>query len=224
MKNKKHLIIAPHPDDEILGCGGIIAKYTQRNDFVYVLVLTRGIPSLFSDESVENVRKECLEAHKLLGVTKTIFLDFPAPALDSVPIYEISNQIAKVITEIRPENLFLPHRGDIHNDHYVTFKAGLVAARPVNNNSVKNIYCYETLSETEWAAPFADDAFIPNVFENIEGAFIESKCKAMEKFASQLRPFPSSRSLKTIRSLAAFRGSTVGFTCAEAFMLIRSIV
>jgi LmbE family N-acetylglucosaminyl deacetylase len=219
---KKILVIAPHPDDEVLGCGGIIHKFTNEGNQVFVLIATRGSSRLFDQAKVENVRKEALQAHTFLGVCETFFLDYPAPELDTVPMADLSRDFAKIMTENKIETLFLPHRGDIHNDHKAVFNAGLVAARPVDNYTVKEIYCYETLSETEWAAPFADDAFIPNYVGDIEQTF-EAKKTALQFFKSQLREFPNSRSLEAIEALAKLRGATIGFKRAESFMLIRRI-
>jgi N-acetylglucosamine malate deacetylase 1 len=216
------LIIAPHPDDEVLGCGGTIKKLTSQGVKVYVLVVTRGKKGLYSEERIKNVRLEAINAHKLLGVSETRFFEFPAPELDLISIAEISSSILKVLGEFKIETLYLPHRGDIHHDHKAVFNAGLVAARPYNKNSVKRIFSYETLSETEWAAPFGDDAFIPNRFVNITIEF-SAKLGAMKCFKSQVKEFPNSRSLKSIEALANFRGSTVGFSHAEAFMTIRTI-
>ena len=220
---KNILVIAPHPDDEVLGCGGTIAKFANEGNYVYVLVATRGTPRFYTDEKIQNVRQEALQAHKLLGVTETFFLDFPAPELDTIPMADLSTAFSKVMKEKNIEVLFLPHRGDIHNDHRVVFNAGLVASRPVGSYSVKEVYAYETLSETEWAAPFGDDAFIPTCFVNIE-ASIEAKKEALKCFNSQLKDFPNPRSLETIEALSIFRGSTVGFKNAEAFMIIRQII
>ncbi len=219
---KNILVIAPHPDDEVLGCGGIMKKYTEAGAQVYVLVISRGTAKFYSDERIDNVRKEARNAHHFLGVKETIFLDFPAPELDTVSISGISKAIAEVINKFNIQIVFLPHRGDIHHDHTIVFNAGLVASRPVEQYSVKEIYCYETLSETEWAAPFGDDAFIPTYFVNITEQ-IDSKLEAFKCFKSQIRPFPNSRSLETIEALAIFRGSTVGFERAEGFALIRTI-
>lgn len=221
--NKNILILAPHPDDEVLGCGATIKKLSEEGNTVFVLVVSRGSKRLYDQTKVEAVRKEALEAHVLLGVTKTFFLDFPAPELDTVPLADISREISKILTEYKINVLYLPHRGDIHNDHRVVFNAGLVAARPVGNCSVTEIYAYETLSETEWAAPFGDDAFIPTCFVNVENT-LEAKMEAMKCFKSQLREFPNPRSLETIEALAKFRGATVGFKAAEAFMIIRQII
>lgn len=219
---KNILIIAPHPDDEVLGCGGIIKKYADKKDLVYVLVITRGNPKLYSEEKIINVRNEAKSAHKILRVKDTFFFDFHAPDLDITSRAEISRAISKLLIELKIDELYLPHRGDIHHDHGIVFHAGLVASRPVGNYTVKNIYCYETLSETEWAAPFGDDAFIPNHFVNIEDE-MPFKLDAMHCFKSQVRDFPNTRSLETIETLAKFRGATVGFLRAEAFMTIRTI-
>lgn len=216
------LLIAPHPDDEVLGCGGVIKKFTDHDIIVNVLVITRGKKELYSDERIENVRQEARNAHKLLGIESTTFLDFPAPDLDTISISELSVAISNVINTLKPDTIFIPHRGDIHHDHKAVFTSALVAARPVNNYVVKRIYSYETLSETEWAAPFGDDAFIPDYFVNISDEF-SFKLQAMKCFKSQIREFPNPRSLKAIESLAQLRGSTVGFEYAEAFMTIRVI-
>lgn len=218
---KNILVIAPHPDDEVLGCGATMAKYASAGHKVFVLVATRGSKKLYADDRIENVRNEALRAHKVLGVTETYFLDFPAPELDTIPLYEISNEISKLIANVKAEILFLPHRGDIHNDHKVIFDAGLVAARPLQNCSVNEIYTYETVSETEWAIPIGSEVFIPNVYENIAD-FFSLKIQALQCFKSQLREFPNPRSIKNLKALANYRGATVGFEMAEAFCLIRS--
>jgi len=216
------LIIAPHPDDEVLGCGGLIKKLSSQNKKLWVLIVTRGKASMYSEEKIVNVRREALEAHKILGVTKTEFLDFPAPELDLISVSVLAAAINKVILQFKADTIYLPHRGDIHSDHKAVFNAGLVAARPVSNNPVKRIFSYETLSETEWAAPTADEIFIPTSFVNISDEF-SYKIEAMNCFKSQIKEFPNTRSLKTIEALANFRGSTVGFTHAEAFMTVRII-
>lgn len=222
---KNVLIIAPHPDDEILGCGGIMAKYVAKGMNVYVAIVTNGhlgAPELFPKEGTEKVRSEAKESHKYLGIKETFFLDFPVLNLVSKPSYKLSMAISSIIKKLQIDTLYIPHRGDIHEDHKVTFEATLVAARPVNSNSVKRIYAYETLSETEWSAPYGDNTFIPTVFENIS-EFIELKKKAFQFFTTQEKKFPHPRSLKTIEVLSNYRGATVGVPNAEAFMLIREI-
>ncbi|CAA0219673.1 Carbohydrate esterase, family CE14. Probable N-acetylsugar deacetylase [Tenacibaculum maritimum] len=220
---KNVLIVAPHADDEVLGCGGIMKRKSQEGDNVIVLIVTRGTPKMYSDDKVANVRNEAKQSHKILGVKKTFFLDFHAPELDITSSAEIARGISKIVKENSIDEMYIPHRGDIHSDHRVVANSCYVAARPVNGCSVKSIYAYETLSETEWAAPFGDDAFIPNHFVDIT-EFIDFKLKAMECFKSQLREFPNSRSLECMESLAKFRGATIGVNRAEAFMIIRTII
>lgn len=222
----KILIIAPHPDDEVLGCGGIIAKNAAKGNDVYVVIVTNayvGAPEMFTEKGTEKVRIEARNSHQFLGVKETLFLDFPAPRLDTIPSYKLSIALLEIINKLKIDTLYIPHRGDIHKDHRVTFEAALVAARPINNCPVNTIYAYETVSETEWAAPFGDDVFIPTVFEDIT-PYIEKKKKAFTYFTAQERKFPHPRSLQNLEYLSKLRGATVGFNNAEAFMLVRSLI
>tara|TARA_R110002050_G_scaffold270114_2_gene413075 strand:+ start:26008 stop:26685 length:678 start_codon:yes stop_codon:yes gene_type:complete len=221
----KVLVVAPHCDDEVLGCGGVIKKRAEAGDEVYVLMITNGhigAPELFKAEDTAQNRVEAQRANSLLGVKNVIFFDFPAPRLDSIPSYKLSIAISKVIKENKIEIMYIPHRGDIHRDHFVTFECSLVAARPINNCTVKTIYSYETLSETEWAMPFQNEAFIPTVFEDITEQ-IDDKINSFSKYEGQVKAFPHSRSIESIKALAMHRGATVGCNYAEAFMLIREI-
>lgn len=222
MKGKRFLVIAPHPDDEILGCGGTMRKLVDQGLDVYTLIVTKGSPKYYSEERIEMGRGQARDAHKIIGLKDSFFMDFHAPELEIQSRAEISNAIVKLIKELEVDTIMIPHRGDIHHDHFVVFNSALVAARPVGEYSVKNIYAYETLSETEWAPPFGDDAFIPTHFENIEG-YIDVKTEAMNAYKGQVRIFPNPRSVEAIKALSMFRGATVGVKNAEAFMTIRTI-
>jgi N-acetylglucosamine malate deacetylase 1 len=223
MPDKRNILfVAPHPDDEVLGCGGIMKKLSSRGDRIHALIITRGKPEKYSEEKIVKVRNEALNAHKILGVTETRFFDFPAPDLDMISQAEISESISKIIIELNIDTIFLPHHGDIHHDHKIVFNAGLVASRPVNDCTVKRIYSYETLSETEWAAPFNNETFVPTYFIDISNE-IKHKIAAFSSFISQVKPFPSARSLENLEALAKFRGATVGMYRAEAFSIIRII-
>ncbi|WP_194778182.1 PIG-L deacetylase family protein [Pararhodonellum marinum] len=225
--SKNILIAAPHPDDEILGCGGLITKLVDNGDNVYVAIMTNGnigAPEIFPIEGTLRGRREALNSHKLLGVRDTFFFDFPAPRLDAEPSYKISIALTKLIDSLKIDWLFVPHRGDIHKDHRIVYEASLVAARPVNAHKVKKILAYETLSETEWAAPFGDDMFIPNIFFEISESQLQKKIEAFDCFSPpRLKEFPHSRSLDGVRTLARYRGSIISKPFAEAFMLVREI-
>ncbi len=216
------LVIAPHPDDEVLGCGGTIARHVQNGDEVHVVVVTRGIPELFPAEVIEGTRGELRRAHDMLGVSTTQFLDYPCPKTDTVPGCELADTIGRVIRSLAASVVYLPHRGDLHVDHRTVYLAGLVASRPVNGCPVRRLLSYETPSETEWAFPAGDDAFVPTVFVDISDQ-LEVKIRAMECYQSQLKPFPTLRSLEAIEALARWRGATVGLAAAEAFSLVREV-
>ena len=166
----KIIVIAPHADDEVLGCGATISKLAKGGHEMYVLICTNasvGAPELFSKNIIKQIRLEALEAHHSLGVKETFFLDFPAPVLDQYPRYKMSNEIAAIIRKIGADTIYIPHRGDCHKDHAIIHECAMVACRPLANCTVKRVYAYETLSETEWGEPVAADFFMPvkyNIF------------------------------------------------------------
>jgi len=217
------LVIAPHPDDEVLGCGGAIVKYVSEGHDVYVAVVTKGCEPLFPESQVQKVRNECMEADRLLGVKQTIFMDFPASMLESVSRYEFNGAFLRLIHDIKPDIVFIPHRGDMQIDHKMTVDAAMVALRPKYDHIVKKIYAYETLSETGWDIPNTVNEFIPTCYIDISDV-LESKLEAINIFKSQISDFPNARSLETIKALAQYRGSMMNLKAAEAFMLIREIV
>lgn len=218
----KVLVMAPHPDDEIIGVGGTIAKKVQMGDEVYVCIVTKGQQPLFEEEFVEQSRMECREADSLLGVSETIFLDFPAVMLETVPRHVFNGKISEIVQRIKPDEVYIPHRGDMQLDHQMVVDAAMVALRPKNEHVIKRIYAYETLSETGWNIPNTTNEFIPNVYEDITEVF-EQKMAAMNIFQSQLSEFPATRSVGAIEALARFRGAIVGVCAAESFSLVREI-
>lgn len=218
----KVLVIAPHPDDEIIGTGGTIAKRSAAGDEVFVCIVTKGYPPIFDEDFISQGRRECLEADKLLGVRETVFLDFPAVMLETVPRYQFNGAMCDVVSRLRPDEVYIPHRGDMQLDHQVVVDAAMVALRPKYQHVVKRVYAYETLSETGWNIPNTVNEFIPNVYENIADT-LENKLRAMAEFQSQLEQFPAARSLEAMKALAKFRGATVNVPAAEAFSLVREI-
>ena len=205
----KILVVAPHADDEVLGVGGTIAKFNNEGYEIYVCVVSKGHPSMFPQAVIDKLRIETIEAHKLLGIKKTFFLDLPAVMLSEIPKHQVNKMIHDVIDNIKPNIVFIPHFGDMHLDHYIVSQASMVGVRPFKEHKVLEVYSYETLSETEWNIPHVTNVFIPNTFVNITDYF-EHKIKVMRCFETQLAKFPHPRSLEAIESLAKLRGSTIG--------------
>lgn len=211
------LVFAPHNDDEVLGVGGTIAKYAKQGHDVYVCEVTSKLDNM---EITNSIRAEAIEAHSILGVKDTLFLDLPVVDLKETPTRVKNKKFVDVVQRLKPEIVFIPHYGDIHVDHYETASAAMVAVRPLENTQLKAVYAYETLSETEWNIPNTSNAFIPNVWSDITETF-QAKLEAMRCFKSQLHTFPHPRSLEAIEALAKLRGSTIGFSYAESFFCIR---
>ncbi len=209
------LAFAPHNDDELLGAGGTLLKLARSGFAVTVCEVTSG-------PSSERIRAEAKAAHAVLGVENTVFLDLPACRLDEVSKPQMNGEFCRIVADVRPEIVFIPHYGDMHLDHRWVAEAAMVAIRPLEAPFVKRVLAYETLSETEWNTPSTNNAFLPNVWIDISGE-IKDKIEAMSCYRSQLHDFPHPRSLEAIRALARYRGSTVGAQAAEAFMLIRGI-
>ena len=218
----KVLVFAPHPDDEILGCGGTMIKHIEVGNEVYVCIVTKGPQPMFPIEMVEKTMQDARACHQLIGVKKTFVLDFPSVYLEECHRYELNDAILKVVREIMPDEVYLPHWGDMQKDHQIVADACMVALRPKYEPKVKRIYSYETMSETAWNAPNVQNEFIPNVFVDITDS-LDKKIQALGYFKTQLSPFPDARSLEAVESLAKYRGALMHVKAAEAFMLIREI-
>lgn len=221
--SRRILVIAPHPDDEVLGAGGTIARRAAEGGEVRVVIVTKGYPPHFEAPVIERGRVEAATAHRILGVARTSYLDFPAAELDRVPARDINARLVETLGSWTPDDLFIPFNGDLHLDHQRVFLSALVASRPHGTDVPSTIYAYETLSETNWNAPYLTPGFQPNVFVDI-GAHLETKLKAFEAFESQVRAFPHERSLDALRALARIRGATVHLEAAEAFVLVRQTI
>lgn len=219
---KKILVIAPHPDDEILGCGGTIIRNIAEGNEVYVCVVTKGFPPLFDALRTEENRCDTIKCHEFVGVKKTYYLDFPAAMLENVERYELNGKILDVVREVQPDEAYIPHWGDMQKDHRMVVDAAMVALRPKYFPQVKRIYGYETLSETDWNAPNMQNAFVPNVFVDITD-YLKGKLEALSYYKMQISAFPDSRSLEAIEALAKHRGALMHWKAAEAFVLIREL-
>jgi len=216
----KVLVIAPHPDDEVLGCGGTIAKHVRKGNEVYLCVVTKTYPPEWSEGEAQERKEEVFQAAKTLGIKQVHFLDLPTVKLDTIPQKELNELIAQVIDKVKPQILYIPHKGDVNKDHQAVFDAVMVAIRPKPNSTLEKVLSYETLSETEWAAPTVESAFIPNTYVDISET-LDTKLEAMQEYRRELKQFPHPRSLEMLSALAKLRGSTIGVKAAEAFMLVR---
>lgn len=218
----KILVFAPHPDDEVLGCGGIINKYSKKGDDVYVCIITKACAPIFDEATLKISRQENKKAASILGIKETIYLDFPAAMLETIDRHELNSKVLEVVNKIKPDEVYIPHRGDMQLDHKLTVDACMVALRPKYKHKVLRVYSYETLSETGWDIPTKDNAFVPNVYIDIT-ANIDKKISAMKAYKSQLCEYPNARSIEAIKALSIYRGTTVGYKFAESFELIREI-
>lgn len=215
------LIIAPHPDDEILGCGGAILNHIKQNHEVYLCIMTKGDVRYYGDETLKEKRQEVLKVAEFLKIKKVFFCDFTAAQLDTYPQNQINQKLREIIQEVQPYTIYLPHQGDLHRDHQLTFQCALVAAKPILNHFVKRILSYEVLSETEQSSQYTNP-FIPNYYINITEQLVQKK-QALELYQSELRPYPHPRSPKSLEIKAQSRGIEIGVEAAEAFMIIKQI-
>lgn len=218
------LIIVAHPDDEVLGCGGTIAKFSPNSD-IYTLILGEGIASrdiLQKKEKLEQLRNDAENANEILGVKEVFFEGFPDNKFDTVALLDIIKTIERYVQELNPEVVYTQHYGDLNIDHRITFDAVLTACRPVENNPVKKILSFEVPSSTEWNIQMASTSFNPNVFENITKT-IDKKVEAMSVYKTEVRLPPHPRSIEKIKAFAEARGGAAGMDYAEAFMLIREL-
>jgi len=223
---KKVLIVAAHPDDEVLGCGGTIARLVKERHEAYTLILGEGITSRDRsrnrekrEKEINRLKEQIYKANELLGVKEVFTFDFPDNRFDSVDFLDIVKAIEEVKNKLKPEIVFTHSKSDLNIDHQITHKAVITATRPMQNESVKEIYAFEVLSSTEWNYPLS---FSPNVYFDI-GDTLERKLKAMTEYKSELREYPHPRSLKGIEIKARQRGMEVGFYYAEAFECIRCV-
>ncbi|HET7228588.1 MAG TPA: PIG-L deacetylase family protein [Longimicrobium sp.] len=220
--SKRILIIAPHPDDETLGCGGSIAKWAAEGHEVSVLIVSGHLPPLYPMEAYEQTVAEAKRAFEILGVAHSRFLQIPATYVHTEPVSSLNGQVVKVVDETRP-HVVLCCYPDRHVDHRVIFDSAMVATRPVHaGKDVQVVAAYETLSETHWNAPHIEPNFVPTWVVDITET-IEKKMAAVACYESQIPPFPGSRSVEAIEALAKFRGTQAGFAFGEAFHVIRMV-
>lgn len=215
------IVVAPHPDDETLGCGGTMLRCKDEGVPVHWLIVTHVTTDLgCSSERVEQREKEIRQVAEQYGVSEITNLRFPATRLDKEPLGDVVEEIGRVFQKLEPEVVYVPYRNDIHTDHAVVFDAVTSCTKWFRYPSIRRVLAYETLSETDFAIDPDATGFRPNVFCNVTG-YVEEKVEIMRIYESEMGTHPFPRSEAAIRALATLRGSASGFEAAEAFMLLR---
>jgi len=227
--NDRVLIVAAHPDDEVLGCGGTAAWHSDAGDAVHVLIMAEGATARAGESKgdfkheLSALRAAAEQAAGVLGTEAPEFVGFPDNRMDSVSLLEVTKRIEQTITNARPTVVYTHHGGDLNVDHQIVHQAVLIACRPVPGSSVRAIYTFETVSSTEWASPDDDEAFRPTRFVDVSGQ-MKRKLEALGAYGMEMRPPPHARSLENVSALATHRGASVGLKAAEAFMVVRERV
>ena len=218
--SNKILVIAVHPDDETLGCGGTLLKHKSNNDEVHWLICTTLDESHSYYGQRENEIQRVMDAY---GFDSVHNLRLKTMQVDQYSMSELIGAISKVISKVKPNIIYLPFKGDVHSDHRKIFEASYSCTKSFRHPFVKKIYMIETLSETEFAPSTKEDSFIPNVFVDIS-EHIEEKIEIIKIFESEIALHPFPRSERNLRALATFRGATAGCDYAESFMLLKEIL
>ena len=223
MKQKaRTLVVAPHPDDEVLGVGGTLLRKREDGATIGWLIMTHvSVKSGWTLDKVEQRRSEIRQITELFGFDSVFELDFPTTQLDIVPMADLVCAISEVFKSFKPNEIFIPHSSDIHSDHRITFEAVTSCIKWFRSPTIKRVLAYETLSETDFSLS-KNHRFQPNVFVNIE-AQLQEKLRALNIYSSELDEFPFPRSREAIMALAAVRGASSGFKAAEAFELLKEI-
>lgn len=218
------IVIAPHPDDETLGCGGALLRHRHEGDEIHWLIVTgMSAGKLFTPERVAAREKEISNVafrYQFQSVNK---LNFPPTCLDTIPQGNIVAAIKEVFERVNPEVVYLPYRGDVHTDHKAVFDAAASCSKWFRQPSVKRVLAYETLSETEFGMNPDGRGFKPNVYVSI-GEFLDEKLNILGLYDGEMGDFPFPRSMEAVKAQAVVRGAAAGCSAAEAFMLLKEIV
>ena len=231
---KTILVVAAHPDDEVLGCGGTLARLASEGVETHVALLADGVGSRYGTRQridgtalsaeLEARRAAAREAARILGVRSVSFGDFPDNRMDVVPLLDIIQKIESLIDAIQPDTVFTHHPGDVNVDHRRIHEAITAACRPQPGSCVRTILCFEVPSSTEWQLPAGGPPFAPNCHVALSPCDLEKKRNALACYAHEMRPWPHPRSLEAIETLTRLRGAQAGVDASEAFMIVRALV
>jgi len=224
----KYLIIAAHPDDEALGCGGSMSKWSKNGHEVHVLIMAEGATSRDEkrdrdarEKEISSLAKSAKEVGNIFGVKSVKLLNYPDNRMDSVDLLDVVKTIEKYIASLKPDVIVTHHSGDLNIDHQIIHQAVITACRPQPRSSIKRILTFEVPSATEWQSPTVCNHFVPNWFEDITETLVD-KIKALGEYKSEMRDWPHPRSIKAVEHLARWRGASVGYEAAECFYLIKN--
>lgn len=226
---RKVLIVAAHPDDEVLGCGGTAALLNRLGARIYIAILGEGVTSRYPDRSaapaaeLSLLKTQCFACAALLGAQEPFLYDYPDNRFDTVALLDIVKTVEELVHRLEPDLILTHHGGDLNIDHALTFRAVLTAVRPQPGTPVAQLYTFHVPSATEWAHDRCGPRFSPNCFVDI-AATLEQKLKAFGAYGGEGRPFPHPRSEAALRADAAYWGSVAGLPAAEPLQLVRSIV
>ena len=223
------LVLAAHPDDEVLGCGGTIARFAREGHQVYIAILGEGITSRYTQREeadlaqIKALHERSQQVAEVLGATELFLYDLPDNRFDTVPLLDMVKIIETLVVKLQPQMVFTQHGGDLNIDHQILFRATLTATRPMEDSPVKTLYSYEVASSSEWAFGQFDPIFHPSVFIDISDT-LDVKIRAMEMYESEARPFPHPRAPESLEAIARRWGSTVVLKAAESFHLVRQVI
>jgi LmbE family N-acetylglucosaminyl deacetylase len=223
------LVVAAHPDDELLGVGGTLARHGATGDEVHILILAEGFTSRTAMRNASGSAAEIAAlmdaargAARVVGAREPRFAGFPDNRMDEVALLDVVKCVEQSLAELRPSIVYTHYAGDLNIDHRIACQSVVTACRPLPGASVRAIYAFETLSSTEWAAPL-EPVFAPNRFVDI-GAYLDVKLRALDFYRGEMRAFPHPRSREAVTALAHDRGASIGVEAAEAFMVLRETV
>jgi LmbE family N-acetylglucosaminyl deacetylase len=222
------LVVAAHPDDEILGCGGTMARLAREGHEVRAAILAEGLSSRYAHREdadpgqLQHLHAQAQQAASKVGARESVLCKLPDNRLDTVPLLEVVKVVEELVARFQPEVIYTHHPGDLNVDHGVVHRAVLTATRPVAGQCVSEIYAFEVPSSTEWAFQRLEPSFRPSVFVDITET-LETKIEAMACYDTETRKFPHPRSPEALRAIATRWGSVVGLPAVEAFELIRSV-
>jgi LmbE family N-acetylglucosaminyl deacetylase len=221
------MVIAAHPDDEVLGCGGVIARHVRAGDSVRVVILAEGVTSRIGvtarAEALQQLRTAAAQANQILGATELLLEGLPDNRLDSLDRLAVIQRVEAHIERWQPTVVYTHHVGDVNVDHQVLHHAVVTACRPQPGRSVERLLFFEVASSTEWQPPGSGVPFQPNWFVDISET-LDAKLAALEAYRAEMRGWPHPRSLRAVEHMARWRGSSVGVAAAEAFGLGRQIL